>query len=137
MIGLDAIIRDDRLLVITDAIDNGTDEYTSATLTLYSGIRPATADAITDQDELAVFDLPQPCGVVTDGVLEFNAVSDTNGLVNGTATWARILSGAEDFVMDLSVSVTSGDGDIKMDSTVVAIGVAISCSLATFTEGNI
>jgi len=131
-------MRDDRLQLVVDAIDGESDEYSGAHLLVYSGDRPYTGEEIDEyeNDLLIDFELPYPVGTITDGVLTFAEVVDVYSLEYGIASWARIVDALDAFVMDLSVTSTIGNGDVKIDNLEVFAGVLVHCSLATITEGN-
>jgi len=138
-IGLSLDLRNDRLQIILDAIDNYGDEYEGGHLLIFGGDRPETGEEYLDEydnDLLADFSLPWPCGSVSDGVLIFESMADTVGLLTGTASWARIVDALGNFVMDLSVTSTYGGGDVKINSLDIEVGLPIECTSASITEGN-
>lgn len=85
-------------------------------LKIYSGDAPNSADeALTAQNhELVTLVLPKPCGTVTSGVLSFGAIDEQMVLTSGLATFARLYDGSGKTIADLSVSLPSGDGAIKL-----------------------
>ena len=134
-IGIGTSLRDSRLALIKDAIDAGSAE---SKLQIYSGSRPTTGEEVDEYTNslLVEFELPYPCGTVSEGVLTFDSISGVSAIASGTAVWARLLDADEDFVADMSVSDMTGSGDVKIDSVELVIGDSISCTLATITEGN-
>ena len=137
-IGIDMDLRDARLLLIQEAIDFEADEYNTGKLRIYSGERPDTGAEPDEYDNvlLAEFNLPYPCGSITEGILTFNEIISVYGLVNGVASWGRIVDADDAFIMDLSVTSILGNGDIKIDDVNIVINVLIICSLASLIEGN-
>jgi hypothetical protein len=136
-IGLNSVLRDARLQIVLDAIDDGADEYSSQLLTIYDSDRPATGGAVDEYDlALAEFLLPYPCGTITDGVLTFDTIADVVAIGTGSAKWARITDAGNSFVMDLSVSNLTGSGDVKLDSLSIELGNTVHCHSAILTEGN-
>jgi len=136
-IGLNLLIRNARLGLILDAIDYEGDEYDGALLSLYSSTRPSTGAELDEYDVvLAIFMLPFPCGIISNGVLALNEIMDTTGIADGIAVWGRICDSSGNFVIDLSVSTLSGSGDVKIDSTEIYIDNVIHCHSAVITEGN-
>ena len=137
-IGITTALRNDRLQLLLDDIDDGADEYSTASLLIYDGDRPATGEAIDeyDNDLLVTFDMPFPCGTISAGVLTFGAIADAIASAYGIATWGRMLNEAGDFVADLSVTNEVGNGDIKLNDTEIFAGGVIHCLVATITEGN-
>jgi hypothetical protein len=137
MIGISTTMRNSRLQLILDAIDLGGDEYGAGILLIYSGTRPATGLPPDEYDAVLVeFMLPFPCGVISDGVLTFGAVSDVLATASGVATWARLTDINDNFVADLSVTSLVGSGDVKIDSTDIVSGGVVHCNSAVITEGN-
>jgi hypothetical protein len=139
-IGINSTLRDARLTLILDAID---DDGTAGKLTIYSGTRPATGAEPDEYDNLAlvVFDLDYPCGTITNGVLAFSPISDdeydfSEAINTGIAEWGRITTTSDIFVMDLSVTDLFGSGDIKIDSTEIYEGNNVFCYNASINEGN-
>ena len=137
-IGLLAALRNNRLQLILDAMDSSSDEYEGAHLLIYSGDRPDTGEAVDEYDNilLADFVLPFPSATITDGVLTFGTVNDTEGLANGTASWARITDAVDAFVMDLSVTATGGSGDVKISSVSITMYGVVKFLSGTIIEGN-
>jgi hypothetical protein len=138
-IGLLTAIRNSRLQLVVDAIDNGADEYSTALLRIYSGDRPVTGGALDEYDNelLVEFLLSFPCGVIDDGVLTFGAIEDQIALAYGIATWARIVDESETFVMDLLVTEEGGVGDVKINDTEIFVDGVVHCLVAIITEGNV
>ncbi|MEE9573507.1 MAG: hypothetical protein V3W20_10695 [Candidatus Neomarinimicrobiota bacterium] len=120
---------------IRDAIDNAA---TPGKIEIYSGTRPATGVAITDQTLLATILFADPCAPnAVAGVLTFDAdpdLEDDDAAAGGTATWARILDGDDTFVTDADVG-TSGS-DINLNSTNITAGGIVRITSGTLTIGN-
>lgn len=100
----------------------------------YSGTQPGAADSATTSTLLATLTFDSNVGTVSNGVLTFGNVSQSNGShVSGTPTWARFSS-----------ADTTQGFDIPCDSTgitftgTIATGVDITFndSTSTITEGN-
>ena len=138
-IGISTTLRNSRLQLLLDAIDNGADEYSTAHLLIYSGDRPDTGEAIDEYDNILLvnFSLPFPSGTIFDGVLTFGTIDDSTGSNYGIARWARVNDEGDVFVADLSVTNESGNGDVKVNDTEIFEGGTIHCHSASITEGNI
>lgn len=138
MIGLASTLRGARLQLVLDAIDLYADEYDTAKLQIYSGPRVSTGAVPDEYDNelLAELAFGYPCGTIADGVLTFNEMEDGVGLAHGDAVWGRILNSNDEFVMDLSVSGPAGDGDIRLDSVTIEIGIPVEFISGALTEGN-
>lgn len=132
-LGVLTTIRNGWLDDIATAIDAGSG---AGKIKFYSGTRPATGAAITDQTLLGTVTCSDPCaGSAASGVLTFSAFTDDSDAdATGTATWARITDSDDTFVCDCSVG-TSGE-DINLNSTSITAGGIIRVSSGTLTAGN-
>ncbi len=137
-IGLSSSLRTARLELVRDGIDHGGDEYWAGHLIVYSGTRPDTGQPIDEYEniELLNIPLPYPCGTIDDNVLTFSPIDSVLGLSTGTASWARIVDADEEFVMDLSVSTESGNGEVKLSTLSIIEDAEIDILEASLTEGN-
>ena len=128
-------LRNQQLNVVRDRIDAGTG---SGSLVYYDGTRPATGGAATNV--LASQPLPEPVAAdAAGGVLTFDPVSDVNATGDGTCTWARVLDGDGNFVMDLDVGLSGSGADIIVNTTTFSSaggGSNVSVASATITRGN-
>jgi hypothetical protein len=115
-----------------DAIPNAIG--TSGKLRIYDGSRPATGGTVsTLLAELPLSATSAPAS--SAGVLTLNAItSDSSADATGTATWFRIVTSANVFVMDGSVG-TSG-ADLNLNSTSLTIAGTVSVTSFTITAGN-
>lgn len=121
MIGLATAIRNNSIQGIFDAIDAGAG---AGKLKLYTGARPATGAAITNQILLGTVPCSDPCGTVAAGVGTFAAFTDDeNSAADGRAAWARAEDSADSFCCDLTVG-------FKVASTT---SLAIGLGSKTFT----
>lgn len=135
MLGFATTLRTAIANAIIAAIDAGA---TAATLRIYSGARPATGAAITDQVLLSEHPLSDPCGSAANGIISFDPITeDAAANADGTATWARIVDGDGTFVMDLSVGEIGSGADIELNTTVFLTGGPVSVTATrTITIGN-
>lgn len=132
-LGFATTLRTARASQIVAAIDAGAG---AGKLRLYNGTRPATGGAVTTL--LAELTFSDPCGTVTSGVLTFSAIaSDASADTTGTATWFRIVDSTGAFVLDGTITVTGGGGDITMTSTSIQAGVTVDATSLVFTEDNV
>ncbi len=134
-LGFPTALRTTRATILKTAIDAG---GAAAVLELYTGARPATGAAITDQTLLGTLTFSYPCGTVTDGVLTFDAITqDASADADGEAAWFRIKTSAGDFVMDGSVSDTGGGGDLELNDASISAGGPIAVTGSKqIAEGN-
>ena len=132
-LGFATTLRTARASQIVAAIDAGAG---AGKLRLYNGTRPATGGAVTTL--LAELTFSDPCGTVTSGVLTFSGIaSDASADNTGTATWFRIVDYTGAFVLDGTITVTGGGGDITMTSTSIQAGVTVDGTSLVFTEDNV
>lgn len=132
-LGFATTLRTARASQIVAAIDAGAG---AGKLRLYNGTRPATGGAVTTL--LAELTFSDPCGTVTSGVLTFSDIaSDASADNTGTATWFRIVDSTGAFVLDGTITVTGGGGDITMTSTSIQAGVTVDGTSLVFTEDNV
>ena len=98
--------------------------------------RPATGAAVTTQVKLAELVCNATFAPASSGgILTLNAIAAANALATGTCTWFRIVKAdGTTFVMDGNVG-TSGS-DLNMNATAFTVGVQISVTAFTVTEGN-
>lgn len=131
--GFSTDLRNDRAKAIRDRIDAA---LSPGRLRFYDGVRPATNGAVTNllaDVPLSDPSAPDPAG----GVLTLTTpVEDSAADASGTTTWARIVDGDGNFVMDLSVTVTDGGGDIQLVDVNLVAGQPVRITSATITEGN-
>ena len=134
-----ATLRDAIATAFKNAIDAGGSVGSAGTLKLYSGTRPVTPELSIASDLLSgaikllgTLTLSYPCGTVTSGELQFDAIApDMLADASGIASWARLSTFAGVPVVDVDVSVVAGVGTLQMNSVnVVKDGPIICTSLA-------
>lgn len=82
---------------------------------IYSGTQPAFGQAPSGT-LLAVIDLPEPLGTISDGALILTPSEEKIISASGIATWARIKNGLGQIAWDCDVSGTNGNGAMKISS---------------------
>lgn len=104
------------------------------TLRIYDGSRPATGGAATTL--LAELTFGDPAfAAAAAGVLTANAIiDDSSANAAGTATWFRVVDSVGTFVYDGDVA-TSGS-DLNLNTTTFSVGLNVSVTSLTITEGN-
>lgn len=132
-LGLDGTLRNNRLDQISASVDAGAG---AGVLTIYDGTRPATGGAVTTA--LAVLTMGDPSfAAATGGTMTANAITgDTSADNTGTATWFRIVDSVAGFVLDGSVTATSGGGDLELTTVSITAGVAVDITSMVLTAGN-
>lgn len=95
----------------------------SATVIFYEGVQPATpAIAADSNNALVTLTFPEPCiKEATATYIEFHPTDAATVIKTGTATWARIYSGAGEVAADLTVGT-----DIALANTNLALGGTLS-----------
>lgn len=85
---------------------------------------------------LAVFNLPDPCGTVTNGVLTFDMdpdLTDSSANAGGTAAAAQIKDGSGTAVITGLTVGTSG-ADIILDSVSITAGQTVTLTTGSITH---
>lgn len=112
----------------------------NATLTLYSGARPATVDtAPAANTSLVVATWSGAAGTAANGVITFTPppaaiAAVTNNSAN--AVWARIASSSGTACFDYDVSATGAvpPGDLQLPTVTIVSGVQVLVNSLTQTE---
>ncbi|MEN3785455.1 hypothetical protein GRF56_12055 [Aeromonas veronii] len=126
-------LRTSRAQLLATAIDTGSG--TSATLTVYTGTRPAPGAAITDQLALVVLKFSHPCAkTVSGGVLTLKPLAEQMATASGAPTWGRITDRDGAFVADLDVGVPGSGADLEIPASEFFAGALIRINNATITE---
>lgn len=130
-VGLVTALRNTRADAIKTKIDAG---GSAAFFRVYDGSRPATGGAATTLLAELTMSFPS-AAAASSGVLTFSAITaDASANATGTATWGRIVDSTSAFVMDFSVGTSAAD--YILNTTSITIGVQVSCTSGTLTEGN-
>ena len=97
-------------------MDNGS---TLATVIFYEGTQPVSPEVAADTSgALVTLTLPEPCiKEVTTSYVELHPSDTATVIKTGTATWARIYSGAGESAADLTVGT-----DITLANTNLVVG---------------
>ena len=120
---------------VTTLRNNQLDEITAlagsgAKIKIYNGTRPATGGTATTL--LGTFTFSGVfASAAAAGVLTPNTPPDTTGAAAGTASWYRITTSADAFVMDGSVGV-----EMTLSTTTISSGLPLSVTGHTITAGN-
>lgn len=92
-----------------------------ARLRIYGGARPASASDTPSSVMLAEIRLTKPAGVLTDVL---TLTPEDAGLItaSGSATWARLVNGAEQTAADMDCTDDTGAGPVKLAQVALLIG---------------
>jgi hypothetical protein len=108
-----------------------------ATIKLYSGTQPATADtALSGNTLLATFTLDDPAfGAASAGVITLGGTPrTTTGAAAGTATWFRLESvGAGNIGTVCDGDVGTSAATLILNTTTISVGVNVSITAGTIT----
>lgn len=98
----------------------------SATVTFYEGVQPATPETTANpSNALVTCTFPEPCfKEVTASYVELFPTDTATVIKTGTATWARIYNGLGEAVADLSVGA-----DITLANTNLVLGGTLGVQL--------
>jgi len=126
-------IRNSMLDEITAAIDAG---VSGGFLRVYDGVQPAKAGTVTNLLAEMTFSVTSFLAA-TGGSMTANAITDeTSAPAAGTATWFRIVDSSGAFVCDGTVTVTSGGGDLELNTVTISVGLVVSVTSCVLTAGN-
>lgn len=132
-IGYATALRNNMLDEITTLIDAGAG---AGLLRIYDGTKPAVCGTATTL--LAELTMTDPsAGAASGGVWTASSITDdTSANAPGTATWFRIVDSNGVCVLDGTVTVTSGGGDLELNSVSISTGQNVAVTSMTITEGN-
>lgn len=100
-------------------IGNAATDYATATLTIYTGAAPASANDAASGTLLVNHTLAG-FGAASNGTITANAIADATIAAGGTAGYARITNGTE--TLQLTVSATGGGGEVQLSTTTLVQG---------------
>jgi hypothetical protein len=102
---------------------------------LYSGVQPANANtAITSQVLLVSMPIAGAFGTDVNGTLTLGAVTQTNAVASGTASFFRIFKADNSVIMDGSVGLVSAD--LILNTVDIAAGQSVDITAGTIIRGN-
>lgn len=129
-LGYSTALRNAQLDAVTAAIG------TSGKLRIYDGTRPATGGTVTNLlAELPLSATAAPAA--STALLTLNSItSDSAADATGTASWFRIVTSANAFVIDGSVTATGGGGDLQINSVSLTAGGIVSVTSFTIAAAN-
>lgn len=103
-------------------------------LQIMGGSRPATGQA--GGSVLGALPLMSPAGTLNNAIITFTKPNDAQASGTGAATWARLLDASGAPLIDLSVSDTTGNGEVKLNDLNITPGLWMSVQQMIVTEGN-
>lgn len=108
----------------------------AGTMQIRTGAKPAAVSDPATGTLLATVTLADPAftgpatGVMT---LDTTPVLSTTGVAAGTAGWFRMFDNSGDAILDGTVTVTAGGGDLEMNTTSISIGLTVEITAGTLT----
>jgi hypothetical protein len=127
--GYNVTLRNAQLNAITTAVGN------AGTLTIYSGVQPATGGALSGNTALATFTLGSPFApAAAAAVLSPTLPANVNAAATGTATWFRVATSGG--TQEIDGTVGTAGADLNLNTTSLVSGVAVSVTAWTITRGN-
>jgi hypothetical protein len=107
----------------------------NALFNLYSGTQPANANtAITSQVLLVSMPISGVFGTDVNGTLTLSAVTETNAVGSGTASFFRIFKADNSVIMDGSVGLSAAD--LILNTVDIAAGQSVDITAGTIIRGN-
>lgn len=108
-----------------------------ATIKIYTGSQPATADTAASGTLLVTFTCADPAwSAASGGVKTLDADPDLSAaaVATGTAGYARMADSTGTTVFDGSVTATGGGGDFTMNTTSITSGQTVTLLTGTMTD---
>lgn len=108
------------------------------TLVIYdagSGVPTDAGEAISDQTALVTFDLPNPIGDVTDGVLTGDAIDAALIAASGTPAFARAYDSLDVAIADYDVGLSESGEAVELDNLSLVEGAYATVTSFAVTEG--
>lgn len=116
----------------TAALDAGAG---AATVKIYTGTQPATADTAASGTLLATITCSDPSfGAAASKTATANAIAAVAASATGTAGWFRAASSTPTTVLDGSVSATGGGGQMELNTTSLQSGVDVDITTWSITQ---
>lgn len=109
----------------------------AATIKVYTGSQPATADTAETGTLLVTFTCADPAwSAASGGVKDLDADPDLSAVAaaTGTAGWARMEDSAGNNILDGSVTATGGGGDFTMNTTSITSGQTVNLTTGSVTD---
>jgi hypothetical protein len=120
--------------VLVDGLDAGPG---AGTIKIYSGTRPATANASITGTLLATVTCADPAfGASSSGAATLSDPAAVTAVAAGTATHFRAADSTGATVWDGDVTATGGGGDLTLATTAITVGLSIDITGGTITEAT-
>lgn len=112
--------------------DSGTG---AATVKIYTGTQPASANDAASGTLLVTFTLSDPSfgAAAAGGVTLSGTPKSASAAATGTAGWFRLETSTPGTVIDGSVTATGGGGDMTVDNTSITSGQTVNLTGGTVT----
>ena len=132
MITLSSAVKSLRLQAVATYLDSGA---TAGKLRVYDGTQPASGGTLSGNNLLAEMIFSKPSFDRVDaGVMYFKNPSATMAMLDGIATWVRLVTGDGDFVADLNAGVSGSGAACIFDTTTIYAGGSVAALSLAITE---
>lgn len=116
---------------VVDLLDAGSDE---GYIEIRTGTQPSNVGDSASGTVLATIPLDDPAfGNASNGVATANSIAQVQASGDGTAGWFRAYDSDDNAILDGSVSVTGGGGDMQLNTTALTTGVNVQITSWTVT----
>lgn len=108
----------------------------AGTVAIRTGAKPAAVSDPATGTLLATLTLADPAftgpvnGVMT---LDATPVLTTTGVAAGNAGWFRMFDNSGDAILDGTVTVTAGGGDMELNTVAISIGLTVEITAGSLT----
>lgn len=108
----------------------------AASIQLRTGASPGANNAATGTllATLAFNDPSFAAAILGVATMDNTPVLSTTGVAAGTAGYFRITDNSGDVIMDGTITVTGGGGDLEMNTTTISVGLTVEITAGTITE---
>lgn len=104
----------------------------SATITIYSGTKPATPETAATGTLLVTVPISGSF-TASGGAITSADPAAANPAASGTAGWFRLATSTSTAILDGTVTATGGGGDMTLGSVTITTGVPVDLGVPTIT----
>jgi hypothetical protein len=127
-------VRSSMAQALPDDIESGSG---AAVIEIYTGTIPPAMGAAITETRLGALTCSDPAASLSGGVITFSAISeDPSADATGDAGWARLLNGAGDESVYLTVSGPGGGGEIVMNTVSIVAGGPVRIQSLSISMGG-
>jgi hypothetical protein len=134
-LGYTIAVRNAQLAQLASRFDAGT---TGATVKIYSGARPATADTAIGGGNTLLLTITLATaafGAQVNGSMSLAGLPiDAIGVAAGTASWFRAADSDGTTVTDGTCGADGSGADVELSTTTISVGLEVSLIAGTITQ---